>query len=83
MYTFLIFLSDEYEGGHTQFLVNKDNPERPGKNGDNINQVNVRTPAGSVLCFPHGTHPLHCLHGSEQIISGIKYIIRSDVLFEL
>ena len=83
MYTFLIFLSDEYEGGHTQFLVNKDNPERPGKNGDNINQVNVRTPAGSVLCFPHGTHPLHCLHGSEKITSGIKYIIRSDVLFEL
>lgn len=83
MYTFLIFLTDDYEGGHTQFLVNSENPELPARGQANSETVNVRTPAGSVLCFPHGTHPLHCLHGSESIVTGTKYIIRSDVLFEL
>lgn len=83
MYTFLVFLSDAYEGGHTQFLVNSENPELPARGRASSSTVNVRTPAGSVLCFPHGNHPLHCLHGSQDIVSGSKYIIRSDVLFEL
>jgi hypothetical protein len=26
---------------------------------------------------------LHCLHSSEEIVSGVKYIIRTDMLFEL
>ena len=82
MYTFLVFLTDDYEGGHTQFLVNSENPELPARGRANSETVNVRTPAGSVLCFPHGEHPLHCLHGSQDIVSGTKYIIRSDVLFE-
>jgi predicted 2-oxoglutarate/Fe(II)-dependent dioxygenase YbiX len=83
MYTYLIFLSDEYQGGHTQFLVNSENPDLPARGRATSKTVNVRTPAGSVLCFPHGTHPLHCLHSSEDIVSGTKYIIRTDVLFEL
>jgi len=74
--TFLLFLSDAYEGGDTQFYL-------PSNNHDQTTVVNVRTPAGGVLCFPHGMHPLHCLHSSEAIVSGSKYIIRSDVLFEL
>jgi len=41
-----------------------------------------RTLLGGVLCFPHGTHPLHCLHASKEILSGTKYIIRRDVLYE-
>tara|TARA_B110000467_G_C18227131_1_gene426516 strand:+ start:173 stop:940 length:768 start_codon:yes stop_codon:yes gene_type:complete len=83
MYTFLIFLTDDYEGGHTQFRVNSEHPELPARGRESSETVNIRTPAGSVLCFPHGTHPLHCLHGSEIITAGTKYIIRSDVLFEL
>ncbi|MFA9420484.1 MAG: oxidoreductase [Gammaproteobacteria bacterium] len=74
--TFLLFLSDEYEGGRTQFYLPSNKPDEP-------TVVNVRTPVGGVLCFPHGMHPLHCLHASEAIVSGSKYIIRSDVLFEL
>lgn len=72
--TFLIFLSDDFEGGETQFLV---------KSKDKEELVNIRTPKGGVLCFPHGLHPLHCLHSSNTITSGIKYIIRTDVLFEI
>jgi hypothetical protein len=74
--TFLLFLSDAYEGGHTEFH------RRTGNTGE-ISVVSIRTPIGGVLCFPHGLHPLHCLHSSEAISSGTKYIIRSDVLFEL
>ncbi|WP_282110373.1 2OG-Fe(II) oxygenase [Shewanella algicola] len=81
--TFLILLTEDFEGGATRFLVNADNPHLPAKRGDNVKQVDVRTPAGSVLCFPHGMHPLHCIHSSEPIYHGVKYIIRTDVLFEL
>jgi predicted 2-oxoglutarate/Fe(II)-dependent dioxygenase YbiX len=79
--TFLLFLSDDYEGGQTQFWVNKDNPEIPARGAANADLINVSTPAGSVLCFPHGRHPLHCLHSGEPVTSGVKYIIRSDMLF--
>lgn len=72
--TFLILLNEDFEGGETQFLVN---------NNDKEELVNIRTPKGGVLCFPHGLHPLHCLHSSSTITSGIKYIIRTDVLFEI
>lgn len=80
-YTYLIFLSDGYEGGRTQFMVSKSDPTKPAKRQNDVNVVEVRTPKGAVLCFPHGHHPLHCLHSSEQIASGEKYIIRSDILF--
>ncbi|WP_258238772.1 hypothetical protein [Arcobacter sp. CECT 8985] len=72
--TFLILLSEDFEGGETQFFVN---------NNGKKELVNVRIPKGGVLCFPHGLHPLHCLHSSNTINSGVKYIIRTDVLFEL
>ncbi|BAJ01655.1 hypothetical protein SVI_1684 [Shewanella violacea DSS12] len=56
---------------------------QPAKAGDPVTNIDVRTPAGSILCFPHGMHPLHCIHSSVAITQGVKYIIRSDVLFEV
>jgi hypothetical protein len=81
--TFLILLTEEFEGGATRFLVNADDSSQPARRGDNIKEIDIRTAAGSVLCFPHGMHPLHCIHSSEPIHKGVKYIIRTDVLFEL
>ena len=79
--TILLFLTDDYQGGGTCFypmgLHGVENSEREAE------CVTVRTPQGGALCFPHGNHPLHCLHSSEPIIAGEKYIIRSDVLFEI
>lgn len=74
--TFLIFLNDDFDGGATRFLI-----EDTSLGATRV--VDVRTPAGAVLCFPHGMHPLHCVHSSEPIASGVKYIIRTDMLFEL
>lgn len=83
LFTCLIFLSDDFAGGATQFLVDKNNPDQPARNPNDAAVVGIRTPAGGMLCFPHGTHPLHCMHASDVITDGIKYIIRSDVLFSL
>jgi hypothetical protein len=67
--TFLMFLSDGYEGGRTLFRIG----------GGAL--AAVPTPKGAVLCFPHGARPEHCIHGGEAVEAGRKYIIRTDVLF--
>lgn len=71
--TFLILLTDDYEGGCTRFLV--------GENEEDT--VAVRTPKGGVLCFPHGHHPDSPLHEGAEIHKGVKYIIRTEVLYPL
>ena len=70
--TFLLYLSEDFDGGATQFHVDSSR-----------SIVDLRTPLGGALCFPHGMHPLHCVHASEPVTRGVKYIMRSDVLFEL
>ncbi|MEP4148413.1 MAG: oxidoreductase [Halioglobus sp.] len=81
--TFLIFLTENFIGGATRFLVNANNPELPARQGDPIREIDIRTPAGGVLCFPHGHHPQHCIHSSEPIQEGLKYIIRTDTLYAI
>ena len=76
--TFLVLLNDDFEGGATRFLVPAE-----GRGDSRWREVDIRTPAGGVLCFPHGMHPLHCVHSSEPVTGGTKYIIRTDMLFEL
>lgn len=78
--SFVAFLSDAYAGGSTCFYVSAADATRPARQGEAAIEVPVRTPLGAALCFPHGTHPLHCLHSSEPIRDGTKYIIRTDVL---
>ena len=80
--SFLILLNETFTGGETAFYVDKNDPAKPAKRNEDVSSVAVRTPAGGALCFPHGGHPLHCLHSSETIRSGAKYIIRTDLLFE-
>lgn len=82
MMSFLIMLNEDFDGGETRFFVNAQDPMQPARHAEAPNAVDIRTPAGGVLCFPHGMHPLHCIHSSEPIIRGVKYIIRTDLLFE-
>jgi len=81
--SFLLFLSADFEGGATRFYVDPDDPKQPARDAHSASSFDVRTPLGGALCFPHGVHPLHCMHASQPISAGVKYIIRSDVLFEL
>ncbi len=80
-FTYLIFLTDGYSGGRTQFLVSRSDPTQPARWIDDAREVSLATPKGGVLCFPHGAHPQHCLHASEPITEGVKVIIRTDVLY--
>jgi len=82
-FSFLLFLSENYAGGATRFYLSRDNPARPASNPGDAIVIDVRTPIGGALCFPHGVHPLHCMHASQEITAGVKYIIRSDILFDL
>jgi len=77
----LIFLNDDYAGGRTQFLVSKAASTESAKSSQDAEIVSVKSPKGAALCFPHGMHPLHCVHSSEPISAGTKYIIRTDILF--
>ena len=70
--SFLLFLTEDYKGGATQFYVTKRNSSRPARQPEEVNIIDVRTPLGGVLCFPHGMHPLHSIHSSQQIASGTK-----------
>lgn len=80
-YSFLISLNEDYQGGETEFWADGFNYSQPAPTLSQGISVPVRTPRGGVLVFPHGDHPLHCLHASTPITSGVKYIIRTDVLF--
>ena len=76
-YSLVLFLTDDFSGGRTEFYINS--------NDDAFGRVSipVSTSVGSAICFPHGGHPWHCAHSSEPITNGTKYIIRTDVLFAL
>ena len=81
--TFLLFLNDGYTGGSTRFRVRADDPGLPARRFGHVREVDIRTPKGAALCFPHGTHPLHCVHSGETVLGGSKYIIRTDILYEI
>jgi len=81
--SFLIFLNEDFEGGATRFLVHKDALFQYKNDTEPIVEVDIHTPAGSVLCFPHGLHPLHWIYSCEPVTKGTKYVIQTDVLFEL
>ena len=36
---------------------------------------------GSVLVFPHGGSGEAALHEGSEVVSGVKYVIRTEVLF--
>jgi len=75
--TFLIYLDDGYEGGETTFFV----PSAANPSSGAL--VSVVVPKGSILCFFHGDHRHSMLHEGSLVTSGVKRIVRSDVLYTL
>lgn len=67
-YTALFYLSDVEDGGRTIFYDAKGRPEHF-----------VEPRVGRALFFRHGVHC--CEHEGEQVRRGVKYVLRSDVLF--
>lgn len=64
--TLLIYLSDNFTGGETTFF---DQTE------DNV-RFKVIPKLGQVLVFDH-----HQLHSGDPVLEGIKYVLRTDVMY--
>ncbi|KAG0297837.1 hypothetical protein BGZ98_000414 [Dissophora globulifera] len=74
--TFLVYLNDEFEGGGTTFFT-------PAADVGFMDATAVSPRTGSVVCFPHGEAAGSLLHEGSPVLKGAKYIIRTDVLYEV
>ena len=63
LYTALVYLNDDFEGGQTRFYEH-----------DTL----VRPTQGMALFFVHNQ-----LHEGCEVVSGRKYVLRTDVMFDL
>jgi hypothetical protein len=94
-YSMLLYLNDDFEGGHTTFFpLQPDHIEdvaRSRRGNTSLREVTADTPRvsvipkqGDVLIFPHGRHS-GChpdpLHEGSVILSGRKTIIRTDIIY--
>ncbi|KAH9904692.1 hypothetical protein F4778DRAFT_779878 [Xylariomycetidae sp. FL2044] len=76
LFTFLVYLNDDFEGGETTFFT-------PNVGEGVMNAHPVRPIMGSVALFPHGEAKGALLHEGTGVRSGAKYIIRTDVEFDV
>lgn len=63
--TFLVYLNDQSEGGQTTFDL-----------AGEPDILTVLPEAGTALVFPHDR-----LHAGTTVTSGIKYVLRTDVMY--
>jgi len=80
LFTFLIYLSDEFEGGETTFFL-------PSAREGSMNAYPVKPIQGSIALFPHGETEGSLLHEGTGVRKGpmpsAKYVIRTDVLYDV
>ncbi|KAL9646430.1 hypothetical protein ABK040_006428 [Willaertia magna] len=80
IFTMLIYLNDDFEGGTTDFLT----AHEPGVMGELVREeiargmskeFSLQPKKGRIVVFDH-----HLLHQGSPLISGEKYIIRTDIV---
>ncbi|KID81388.1 Prolyl 4-hydroxylase, alpha subunit, partial [Metarhizium majus ARSEF 297] len=76
LFTFLLYLNDEFEGGETTFYI-------PGQREGTLNAYPVRPVMGGVAVFPHGETKGALLHEGTSVRKGAKYIIRTDIEYDV
>lgn len=76
LFTFLVYLNDEFEGGETTFFL-------PAAREGTLNAYPVRPVMGCVAIFPHGDANGALLHEGTGVRKGAKYIIRTDVEYDV
>ena len=80
--TVLIYLNDgggrDFDGGETRFVDHA--VSRPGGGGIDPREraTEIAPEAGKVVLFEH-----ELFHSSAPLVSGTKYVLRTDVLFEI
>ena len=70
--TFLIYLNDDFDGGHTTFFVPA--AEKEGV----LNAFPITPVRGGILVFPHGTCAAP-LHEGSPVLKRAKYVVRTEV----
>ncbi|KAG5922143.1 hypothetical protein E4U42_005592 [Claviceps africana] len=76
LFTFLLYLNDEFDGGETTFYM-------PAVREGTLNAYPVRPVMGAVAIFPHGETRGALLHEGTSVRKGAKYIIRTDVEYDV
>lgn len=76
LFTFLLYLNDEFEGGETTFYM-------PASVEGTLNAYPVRPVMGGVAVFPHGEARGALLHEGTSVRKGAKYIIRTDIEYDV
>ncbi|KAH7066225.1 prolyl 4-hydroxylase [Paraphoma chrysanthemicola] len=76
LFTFLIYLNDDFRGGETTFFI-------PSVREGVINAYPVKPIMGSVAVFPHGEAAGALLHEGTGVVEGAKYVIRTDVEYDV
>ncbi|KAF4632893.1 hypothetical protein G7Y89_g5230 [Cudoniella acicularis] len=80
LFTFLLYLNDEFESGETTFFL-------PSAKEGVMNAYPVKPIQGSVAMFPHGETEGSLLHEGTGVRKGetpsAKYVIRTDVLYDV
>jgi hypothetical protein len=76
LFTFLIYLNEEFEGGETTFFL-------PSVREGVMNAYPVHPVIGSVAVFPHGESHGALLHEGTGVRKGAKYVVRTDVEYDV
>lgn len=76
LFTFLLYLNDEFEGGETTFFM-------PSPVEGRLNAYPVQPVMGGVAVFPHGEARGALLHEGTSVREGAKYIIRTDIEYDV
>jgi hypothetical protein len=81
MKTFMLYLNGDFEGGATNFIDESQQLHKDPTTGifqaeeRNI-LLRIQPVAGMAIVFNH-----QLLHEGQQLKSGLKYIMRSDIMF--
>lgn len=76
-YTLLLYLNDGFGGGHTTFFI----PSPEAESG--VHAYPVRPIVGGAALFPHGAARGSLLHEGSGVTRGAKYVVRTEVLYEV
>ncbi|TKW53020.1 hypothetical protein CTA1_6832 [Colletotrichum tanaceti] len=76
LFTFLIYLNDEFEGGETTYFL-------PAAREGTLNAYPVRPIMGGVAIFPHGDARDAPLHEGTGVRKGAKYVIRTEIEYDI
>ncbi|TDZ39150.1 hypothetical protein CTRI78_v010675 [Colletotrichum trifolii] len=76
LFTFLIYLNDEFEGGETTYFL-------PAAREGTLNAYPIKPVMGNAALFPHGDTRGALLHEGTGVRKGAKYVIRTEVEYDV